>query len=438
MARTPRQRVKNLQAKNAQLSARVKRQAAANRQASKAIYDPNATLSGKALQSAATQITNASLAPKLSAIDQQAGTTTTQGTALADRAKSYAQGVAKESKAATAHQEALGQMLSSAQQQTGARAQAAFDTAGAQEAARTAADTSLRGAGLGGGGGDAVGAEIAAGRGIATNTQAAAEASGNAQSANYAGLVGTLGEARAMRGDENYNQLLNRLANKQAELATQRSTTEATRGDEYTKNLLSLRQTGFENQAASLTLGLDAKKAELAAAQDAATVKEAAAKRRSTARAQKRADAIRVQTNAADNATSMRNTDVTTQTSAANTQARIDAAAKTKKQKREKETAAAVTLKRSVGNAAADATSLAKQLPNASPAEVRDYVAKKLKANAVKQGWVLPNDVLSAALDLGLDGHVSQRNIDRLKQVGVRIPSNWLLNVSGATAHPRG
>jgi hypothetical protein len=438
--RTPRQRVRILKAKNADLSRKVKDYATQSKAAKTAIYDPTATLSGPALQSAAKQVTDASINPKIAALDQQASSATTQGLALADRAKSYGVGVRKESDAATAHQQALGQMLSTAQTATGQRAQAAFDAAGAQESARAAADTSLRGGGLGGGGSDAVAGEITAGRGIAANTQASAESAGNAQSANYAGLTGLLGEARSMRSDETYDQLLNRLANKQAEIGQTKATTEASRGDELTKNLLSLRQTGFENYATNLGLGLDQLKAQNDAANDAAVAKEAAAKRRSAARQAKRADATRRDIATAGNETSAANNANTNATSRQNTQDRINAQDK----KPKKESAQAVSVKRAVGNVSAEAKALvdeARQAGYNSPAAVRGWVSARLQKKATNLNQVLPNDVLSAALDLGLDGHVSQRNIKRLKQAGVQIPNDWLLRTvtpsQGATTHPR-
>lgn len=414
-------RVARLKRQNRRLTRRVNTYKAQAKEASKALYDPMAPLSGSALSSAANQLTDLTIKPQLSALDRQSSTATTQGTALADRAKQYYTSLGANDDKFTAHQQALGDLLTAAQAQAGARATQAYDAAQAGANQAQAQDVALRGAGLSGGGQDAVNAEIAAGRSTSAQNQAQAEMGGNIQSSNWAGLAGAIGQARQFQGQESYNQLLNRLANTQAEIAGKRADVQSTRGQELTKNILQLRDTGFTNEATRLGLGLDQAKIDAQAAQDAAAAKEAAAKRKQSARDAAADRRTRARIAAENNATSAANNAATNATSRANTRDRITAS----KDKPRAESSQAVQLRRSVNNVSAEAATLARSLTG-SKAQIRDAVAKKLNQRARSQQMVLPNDVLSAALDIALDGHISTRNSTRLKQAGVQIPSNWL------------
>jgi hypothetical protein len=56
----------------------------------------------------------------------------------------------------------------------------------------------------------------------------------------------------------------------------------------------------------------------------------------------------------------------------------------------------------------------------------RTRVGEIMRARAAKAGQRLPEDLLSAALDLGVDGHISPRNVKMLKEVyGVAVPASW-------------
>src|SRR5206468_5282917 len=60
----------------------------------------------------------------------------------------------------------------------------------------------------------------------------------------------------------------------------------------------------------------------------------------------------------------------------------------------------------------------------------RQRTAEILRSRALRQNKDLPNDVLSIALDLIYDGHVSRHNRDVLRQAGVRIPRSWMPKAS--------
>jgi hypothetical protein len=229
----------------AQQAQRKQNQAVAQRNTDP-LYNPGAGLSGQALYAAATKVTNAAVDPKVDALTHQLSSVTTQGSALAARGGDYYRQLAQEELGKVAQQKAIGDMLGQQTAGVGAQTQAAFAQMGQAEQQRQAQDTALRGQGLGGDT-TTVPAEIQAQQGTAATLQQAAGNQAASQGADWSSLANAMAQSRQMRGGEVQGQLLNRVANQQQQVRQNISDTESTRGDEFAKNLLSMRQQQFEN-----------------------------------------------------------------------------------------------------------------------------------------------------------------------------------------------
>src|SRR3954470_14211603 len=210
------------------------------------LYDPTVQLSGHSLAQAARDLADLQVAPKFGALTRQLGSITTQGSALAARSGDYYRQLAQDELGKVAQQKALAGMLNTQTAAVGAQTQSAFDQMSAQEQQRQAADTTLRGAGLGGDVSQ-VPEEIQAQRGTAATLQQAAGNQAASQGADWSNLANAMAQSRSLRGGEVQGQLLNRVANQQQQVRGQIADTESTRGDEFAKNLLSMRQQQFEN-----------------------------------------------------------------------------------------------------------------------------------------------------------------------------------------------
>jgi hypothetical protein len=219
-----------------------------------ALLNPLATLSGPALQQAATQQTDVQYAPVLAGLRQQLASTTRQGTALAARGGDYYRQIAQEEAAGLSRQQALGDMLNKQVAGVGAQQQQYMAGLQGQEAQRQAQDASVRGGGLQGGS-NAQG-ELGALAASMSQQRQAQQVGAAEQGANWTGLLGATAASTAARGGEVQGQLLNRLDSQQQALDTQIGTQKQNRAAAVAANLLKLRQQGFENYATGQTLGL--------------------------------------------------------------------------------------------------------------------------------------------------------------------------------------
>src|SRR3954452_5768683 len=113
------------------------------------LYDPTVKLGGHSLAQAARDLADIDVAPKFNALNRQLTSATAQGSALAARSGDYYRQLAHEELGKVAQQKALAGMLNQQTTAVGAQTQGAFDQMGAAEQQRQAADTTLRGAGLG-------------------------------------------------------------------------------------------------------------------------------------------------------------------------------------------------------------------------------------------------------------------------------------------------
>jgi hypothetical protein len=135
------------------------------------LYNPSVQLGGHALISSARQLADLELASQVGALDRQLKSTTTQGTALAQRGGDYYRQLVEHEMKGLATQQALSSMLNTATGNVGVQSQAAYSQMANDEAQRAQQDAAVRGAGLGGGGYQQVSGEIANQQGFANLTQ---------------------------------------------------------------------------------------------------------------------------------------------------------------------------------------------------------------------------------------------------------------------------
>jgi Putative peptidoglycan binding domain len=243
------------------------------------LYNPAVQLGGHALISSARQLADLELAPQVGALNRQLTSTTTQGTALAQRGGDYYRQLVEQEMKGLANQRALSSMLNTATGDVGVQTQAAYSQMANDAATRAAQDAQLRGPGLGGGGQEQVQGEIANQQGVANLMQAQGAQTAAQQGANWEGLAGLTAQTTAARGGEIQGQLLNRLANQQADIRGRRADVEGTRGELTTKALTGLRQSSFENLITQA--GLDIKQKDIEA-QMAGVRQQAASARQRT------------------------------------------------------------------------------------------------------------------------------------------------------------
>lgn len=372
------------------------------------LYDPVQTLSGHRLSDAADALVNAEYGPKLAALGRQARSTETQGTALLDRARGYADQLGDRQGKAVAIQGAIAQQLRTG---LGDVAKAA-DTAIAGERQsvvdRLAADRATRGEGLAGGGEQAVLDELAAQRARSADTAQAYRSSGEAQGARSLDYMTELSAAEQARGGEVQGQLTNRLANQLAEIRAQRSDLEGQRGDERVKQLTGLRQQGFENLVT--TRGLGIKQSQLAAdianqqsQADLAAQRIVATNRHNLATERNQRGAARDRDQSL--AERQRHNTVLERLS----QLRVDLQAAKQKgaAKGGKESASAVKVKRGISNT----------LSILESGEHSERYLKKVVG--------VPPDVIQAAKDLQQFGYLQYDTVRQLEQIGMKIPATW-------------
>lgn len=384
------------------------------------LYDPTTQLAGHDLRRAADAEVNQALAPRLAAIDAQIGQETTQGTALADRGAGIYRGLTDRAKGVATNIAALGDVLNTTTKGIGDKGAAAISKLQSDEVARQAADEALRGGSLGGDTSRVTG-ELANAASTQATDAANAGTAAAAQGANWSGLANAIVGATGMRGGEIQGELLNRMAAKVSSLRSDRTAQEATRGDATVAALDKLRQQSYENVITQQGLNIKQSdiNAQLAATKSTARtahLNRIAQGKRNTASIAGRA------TEGTANRTSREGIASADRTSR-ETIAKTKAAAAANKKRDKPLPANAVTITRNIQNLASEIANMGGDKAT-SRARARDIIRNRYKGT--KKG-VPPDDVLSAALDLAFDGHVSHTNRVVLSTYfgGARLPANW-------------
>lgn len=254
------------------------------------LYDPAQQLAGTRLAGAARDLVNLEFTPREQALKRELANDTTQGTALAQRAGQYSQQVAANDAGLPAQQGAIKTLLDQSLGQNATAAQQVIDQNLGQVRERAAADAALRGISTP----DATaGAETEARNAsnlVAMNKQTSLDA-GASSTAAYQQLSTLTAGAHAQMGQEVQGQLLNRLANQQADVRARQTDLGNQRGAAATKATTDLRQQAFENLITQQGLGIKTKElqAEIAKTTSAnalanARIKETAKARRSRER----------------------------------------------------------------------------------------------------------------------------------------------------------
>lgn len=210
------------------------------------LYDPTRQLSGSALQGAARDLTNLEFDPQRAALAKSLSDTTTQGTALTQRAGDYWGALAGIDAGIAPQQQAIAQSLKGAIDTNATDASAGIQAGVDAATKRAEADAAVRGS-LGGSTAQGAVTEGAAQLGrVAEQRQAASDnaASGNAGWQNLANLAST---ARRQQGGEVQRDLMTRLANAQAGIRTQQTDLAGQEGAATSKNTTTLRQQAYEN-----------------------------------------------------------------------------------------------------------------------------------------------------------------------------------------------
>lgn len=247
------------------------------------LYDPTKQLSGDALRNAAGDLVNLEYGPQRSALERELSNSTTQGTALAQRAAGYSQQVAQNDAGLVPQVQAIGQLL---RDQLGANTTAAgtaIDQGVTDARARAAEDESVRGFTLPG---QVEGAEAEAQKQKDTLAQLSKASQDTAASttANYGGLAALSGSARAQMGNEVQGELLNRLANTQADVRARQADLAASEGPALSAKVGELRQQGYENLITQAGLDIKTKDLEAQTSYNQARIDEAGKSRRQRAR----------------------------------------------------------------------------------------------------------------------------------------------------------
>jgi hypothetical protein len=391
------------------------------------LFDPTTQLAGHSLAAAAAQLADEQIKPRVDAYQRQITSATTQGTALASRAGDYYKQLAQQAMGTVASQKALSDMLNAQTASVGQQSQAAFAGMGQAEAQRQAQDAALRGPGLGGDSSTRVAEELANTQGLAATLQQGSANQAAQTGSSWASLANAMSQAGQLRGGEVQGQLLNRLATQQAQGRQQIADVEATRGDVTTDQLTKLRQQAYENLVTNQGLNIkqqDLQNQLLNIQTDAAT----ATANRKAANARAR-NSINAQANRANQsaATTRRGQDLTAGTAAAGravTRRGQDIASADRAAARTSKGAAAEPA--DVRKTRQAVNSISTEIKGLRQGRTRTQVADAMRRRAARAGQRLPEDLLSAALDLGYDGHISPRNVQMLQSVyGVTVPASW-------------
>lgn len=231
------------------------------------LLQPMQQLSGQTLQTAAHQLTNLQIKPQLSAIDRASSTAAAQGAAQSDRLTGYYRQLATEAQQGIARTAAIGQRATTGVQTAGREEQQALNSADQMVSGQEQTDAAVRGTGLQFG--DRAREELAAAKAQAAQRTGTNEVTTTQYSQNFQDIGNAMAGATALRGGEAQSQLANMLANQQAQYRGQRQDIQSQKGNAYTKNLLDLRNTSFENQAVIQGLLGDQQKLQYQAQADA-------------------------------------------------------------------------------------------------------------------------------------------------------------------------
>ena len=392
------------------------------------LYDPNAPLTGRTLLGSARTLAGLEIDPTVKALEREGKSATTQGTALIKHAGDYYRQLAEADEGTVNRQQALSMMLNAGVNGVGDQMQANLAAIGDKEGARAAQDAELRGS-LGADG--RVSEQIAFDRATGAMLDQQARTSALRQGGDWEALARAAAQARGMRGGELSGQLTNRLANTQGDIREKITDEEAKRGPLTTKNLLELRQQGFENMAIAKEFGLKEGELELAGAKVKADASEAAAAR------QFRRQEILIKagydpyTGKKLPAKGQSGADRLAQLKADyfKKHGKMPPTAQTPKPPGSvKEPASAISLRQNIDTVTGqigDLRSMKGFPKGGSRLAKRNYVQKVIRDRARRAGKVIPNYILGAATDLALDGHVSKRNARILRSYGVQIPGTW-------------
>lgn len=230
-----------------QQQAQRKHNLTVRRDARNPLLNPLSMLSGHSMRNAANQLTNLELRPQIHALERRDHDEGRQAQALAGNAGDYYRGIAQEAQQGLTRQQAINRTLAASTAQTGQDAQARLAAAGQDVQNLNSQDAAVRGGGLQDAG--AAAAELAAARGIAANTAQNNEASAARDTAAGETFSNQMIDTRNLRGGEVQERLALARLNQSRETQGQLSDLRASRGPMFTKNLLGLRDKGFENYA---------------------------------------------------------------------------------------------------------------------------------------------------------------------------------------------
>jgi hypothetical protein len=390
------------------------RQRARRRDNRNPLYDPAAQISGHDLRRAANALTRAEVAPQVAAIKGQRRDVTQQGKALLDRTTSYYTSLAEQQANAIAQQRALQERVGQQVQAASDQSKAAVDQASQDASTAVSRAQSLTGV-------DAGQQARVAQEGAAAKSNQALQAGAAASNAaltaqNYGGLSGIAGQAAQLHGAESTRQLASGVSSARQKLTQQLADVRSTKGALNLKNLLTLRQQGFENRATVAGLGLKEADLQSQAQKDAADrklaekrLKQTGKQNKRSARLQRRAQNITARGQDKSSATQRRSQDLSHADRVAARQA-----AANKKPPKKPETQSSKNLKGEIDDARSEI-----RRQRAAGKHGPD-ITKSGRKNGVKPV------VLNAARDLEYLGYISGPNLAALRRRGVKIPKNWL------------
>lgn len=373
------------------------------------LYEPTVQLSGPALAKAARRLAGIEIDPQVHALDTQAQTAQTQGTALAGRAAGYFAGLGKRTDAAKVTAQAISDQLNQRLGAISAGAQTHVDQATADAQRAQSADVALRGEGLSGGGEERLAAELAAQRANGATTGQAFQSAGAIKGAAGESLQNEIGASRDLQGGETQRQLTNRLAATLAGIGSKKADIEGQRGGLELQNLLKLRQSGFDNLATLRGLNIKGEQIAQDAAQSERNAQLAVARINETSAHNKTTEKI----SGGNLALSQAKFASATEKDAYQRLHNLGPYKPPASPKGAKEPQASLNVKRQIGNAM---SSYQRYL---AAGHSLPWIAQ----HARKQN--VPPDVLNAAADLANFGYILPAHQRILERAGVRIPADW-------------
>jgi hypothetical protein len=249
---------------------RIEKRNLERRYAQDPLYNPTAPLAGLNLHKASRAVTNAELNPQLKAFDRQRKVEKAQGKALSTRAGDYYEALARSAGNRVARTQAISDRLSAELKSVGADTQENLQAAGDAAQKAVKADTELRGEGLDAGADAKVAEETRAARERAAGDAQNFRSSAAAESGSHERFTDAMDRSQQMRGGEIQGELANRLATRLGTINSDKAALAGTRGARNVKNLLDLRQTGFENLVTMKGLDIDRAEIEAEANESAA------------------------------------------------------------------------------------------------------------------------------------------------------------------------